>query len=123
MGATAKNDLDRSLPIAIPSAIDPPIRGADHRPGRHVKRALTVGRRLAPRAVVCSACPGRWRTGCAAPTHGPRPANAPSGHPGVGAPPPEARSEADRFAAQVARRRGVVSTPRVPCPSGRLSAC
>ncbi|SCL58621.1 hypothetical protein GA0070606_2966 [Micromonospora citrea] len=48
---------------SIPSAIDPPSWGAGHRPARHVKRTLTPVRTLAGRAVVCSACPGRWRAG------------------------------------------------------------
>lgn len=77
---------------AIPSAVDPHSRGAGRRPARRVKTALTPVRTLVGRAVVCSARPGRRRAGWLPPPP-PTDRDPPTepGHPGAGAPPPEAQ--------------------------------
>jgi hypothetical protein len=99
----------------------PALVGAGRRPGRHVKRTLTPVRTLAVRAVVCSARPGRRRAGWLRATT--RLSREPHGlgHPGAGAPPPEARRLTHR-GEQPGLWRGVAATSHVKRAAGRLPA-
>jgi hypothetical protein len=106
---------------AIPFAIDPPIWGAGRRPGRHVKRTVTLVQALAAQAEACSARPGRrWAGWLPQPPTQRDPRTEP--RPSRGRSAPAGGKEPDLRGPHPALRRGVAATPRAQIAAGRLPA-